>query len=230
MGQGKTPLVQHDAEPLRLFLKARAGLKPQRQHHHVMFLRYALVRVVDIGNAQVFAFGHFFHRRRPAPDVRNAHFLRAVEIPVKILAVGAHVHVINGDLGFGLMLFGEDRFLCRGHAADRGTVIVVANRIAGPDALDKRDMLRRDPVRRPAHVAAGRTGRGKEPFELGIGKHVFVEGRPELDAAHGVERLESRREQHCPHVKIDGHRLLVVIDGARAAHLGAQAAFPGLEM
>ena len=108
-----------------------------------------------VDDAQVLRPRHLVGPRDERTEISHAQLLlRPLAVAVEVLAEGAQVEEEHGHVQPRHVLLGQDRFLGRGHAADRGAIVVVAARIARADALDERQPLGRLPV-------AGRAGRAR---------------------------------------------------------------------
>ncbi len=162
--RGSEFVAMHEAVPVgfdsglfKHFDGFGVGLESGGKHDHVVDIlgpRSVGQRAFQLQPAVI----KHLHAACTAPDELDAVFvLSGLDIPVKILSVSAHIHIINVDiLNRGQMLLCDLRFLYRVHAADGGTVVRFALIIAGPDALDERDALRRLSVAQPLHMAAAR--------------------------------------------------------------------------
>ena len=117
---------------------------------------------------------NILHLGRPGvdhPEVAFSH--RPLPGCVEALAVGADIHVKEGDLAVRIVLAGQGCLLDGVHAADRGTVVVAAVFVTGADALEKSDFLRVFAVGGTQDLAAGRAGGAHQPLVLKGGDHIL---------------------------------------------------------
>ena len=92
---------------------------------------------------------------------------RSFVIGIESLAMRSHIHVENGCGQTVLrMLIGDDGLFNRIRAAYRRAIVVAAIRIAGTNALDKRNPLGFLLIRQPGKMAAERTRCGEHTLEL----------------------------------------------------------------
>ena len=149
-------------------------------------------------------------------------------IGLVVLAEGAHVHHEDADLRLRIVLERHVGLLGRVHAAHGGAVVVFL--IAGTDALQEGDFLRRALIGRPPHLARGRPGGAEQAFVLEGGHNIGETAQAEFLGHLGLIGLEAGRHDHradldpavpARHIEIDG------VDAAlahAALALGAHAA------
>ncbi len=230
LGLGESPAVQRHAQPFGLLADAGAGFQTKRQHDHVEFLLDLLHLRTRIHEPQIPGLGHFESAGDERPHVTDTDLLRPFAVAVKILAERTQIEEKDRHLQARLVLPGEDRLFGSRHAADRGTIVVAAGRIAGTDALKERQSLGGAAIGGPANVPLGRPGGGEHPLELHVGDDVGSEAEAEFAPPGGVECLEPGRKDDRADFEIAGLPALVVIDRARLADLCAESALAGTKM
>jgi len=151
--------------------------------------------------------------------------LDLVDVGLEILAKGAEVHEKDGDLEGRVELFGQGDLLGGEHAAGGGAMARAAEVVAGADAVDKGDVLRREAVGRASQVSDGGAGEADHALELEGGEDVVIDAESVLALEACVKGSKARGEQERPGgdlIIAVGH---VEVDGAGGAGLDAAAAF-----
>ena len=175
---------------------------------------------------------HLRHLAHLALDVVDSVLLdrSAVEL-VEVLSRGSHVDVEHVDLHIRVLVPDQHGVLCRVHTADFGTVgLALAGQIAGAHALDEGHGLGGLVVGEALQMALGGAGRIGQALELQGGDHIraLVVGiLVELVQLNGVK---AGRYHNGAVLSGNNLVLLLVVDGARRAHLLTDAAFSGLEL
>ena len=174
---------------------------------NVFHLQLALFR--EVADGQVAGARDLVDGVHPGAQEADAVFLFGPPVIFfEVLAVGAHVHEEDGGIqGFVAVLLGDDRLLDGVHAADRGTVAVVAVvQIPGAHALEPGDLLGLGVVRGPDQVAGKRAGGAQDAFELYAGDDVGIIGIVIGAVLRGIKGFESRRQDQGPDVELSGLR------------------------
>ena len=119
----------------------------------------------------------------------------------------------------------DDRFLDGGHAANRGTIGVAADRIPAPYALKEGNSFHRTSVRKSLQAASGRPRRRQHAFELHAGQNICETAVAQLFPKRGLEFLDAGRKNNAADFDVRLHRLLIMHNRACRACLDAFHAF-----
>jgi len=169
----------------------------------------------------------------PGPDESNSSFLLGlIVISLEILSIGAHVHEENGTIqGTGGMFFRNHGLLDRIHAADRGTVSVIAPvNVSGTHTLEPGNLLRFLFIRRPLEMACVRACGAQNSLEFKARDHVRILSIVIGFIPGGIKGSKPRRKNHGAHFNRDFTLLVVEVYCTRGTKLLTGAAFPFLEI
>ena len=167
-----------------------------------------------------------------ALDVVHAVFLdgAAVEL-IEVLAGGAHVDIEHIYVRIGIFFAAEHGVLCRIHAADFGAIALALLRVFAPraHALDKNDRLRVRTIGRTKQRSARGACRVHETLKLQTRNNVRALRVSELVELRKIDGVKARRCDDCAVFALDDGILLLIINRARRADLGAHAALAVFE-
>ncbi len=214
--------VRRHADPPGQVADTLRDLHPHREHHQVKLLLPDAppVPLVYIPDDQVAALRVLLYRRDAAADKTDAVSLFGPAVEIQIpLAEGPHVHQEDGHLGVRLVLYRHHRLFDGVDAADGRAIVVFL--VAGADALDEGDALRRPSIGRALDVPQRGAGRVEEPLKLQGCDHVGVAAPAVLSGPLRVKRGETRGQQDGADLQF--YRLLhhVVVDGSGLASVDA---------
>jgi hypothetical protein len=132
----------------------------------------------------------------------------------------------DSTLSFGIVVLGQDDLLLTVGTAYRGTVAVAAFQyLPGTDALDPGYLPGMSPVGSPQDLPFVRPGGAQQPLEVHAGDYVLELTVAVFLPQSGIERLETRSQQHGPYVYVNLLRLLFQIDGIVFTYGFADTAF-----
>ena len=194
-------------------------------------MKLSVINKVGRLNFKFFAVGRYLADH--TLDVMHAVFFHGAAIElVEVLAGGTHVDIENIHLSVGVFIADEHGMLCRIHTADLGAILLALFRTGGAaraDTLHKHDRMRMLAVGRTQQRAARRTRGVHETLELQRSDNIlrlrigiFVE------LLHG-DRIEAGRHDDGAVFLLHELVFRLIVDCARTAHLGANAALAGFQ-
>lgn len=150
--------------------------------------------------------------------------LTAVDVGLELLSVGPDVHEEDVFLEVSVLL-GDHGLLGRVHAA-HGRAVLLPAFLLGPGsaALDVGDLLGVLSAGGHGDVSPAGTGSAHHPLVLDRGHDVLVPAVAVLGGDVGVPDLESGSGDDGSDLELDDLVLVVVVDGALSAVLGAESA------
>ena len=203
LGGGEEAVVGHrDVEHRGKLVKPCRRHQRVGQHYHVVGLLADESRPgVLVADAQRLAV--VVDARRATAHVLGTHLHGALVELVELLAEGADVHVVRGDLG-NVVVQRLYRLLGGVHAADARAVGDVLLR-ARPDAVDEGHRVGVAHVRRAEYLAFGRAGGVHQPLELhrrqDVGMRAVTVGAHRLRVLH-LEAGGDDDRRHAPFVLV----------------------------
>ena len=147
-GPGETEGIKFNPESLGQFFRPGRGRKPHRKHHQIEKFPVDLSVLGHIGEPQ--PSGNLLHLGHPGIDrAQSVFFHRPLKGRVKALALGAHIHEKEGNLGLRRMLLEHGGLFHGVHAADRRTERPSAGDIPRTHALKEGDLPGMRKIRGP---------------------------------------------------------------------------------
>jgi len=213
-GEGGCPAevvaVQFDAGHFGDAVGVPGRFHAHRQDNHVVGLKGVGAVQGGIGQPQLVL--PRSHIRHPGPDKPDAHGLCPLPGLVELLALGADVHVVNGDVRLRVVLLGNQGLLDRIHAADRGAVTVAAAQITRTHALNEGQPLGMAAVGKALDLPPERAGGGGHPLELDAGDDVRVLVVAVFLQGFLGNPAEPRGQNDGAHLQLDLFGLLIEVD------------------
>ena len=190
-------LFQFNADTRRQFLCFLGRHQTNGKNNHIEFFFRKRSILIYIFNEQIVCLLQFLNRRRHRTDITDAvFFLGAVNKTVKVLTMGADIHIENGRLqSFGVFL-ADNRFFGGIHTAHGRTPTVVTGNIARTDALNESNLFRFFAVGDSLHMAEEGTRRGENSFKLNCRNNIFVNTVAVFSAQARVENFKTGRGNH----------------------------------